>query len=124
LLILEGVVDLAAGVVAVLWPAITLVALIWIIAVWATVSGILMLSAAFNLNIDHGRWWLALGGIASIIFGILLVIEPLIGAVVLTMWIGAYALVFGAFLLVLAFQLHSRKEERERAAAPAAAKKA
>ncbi len=125
LLILEGVVDLAAGVVAVLWPAITLVALIWIIAVWATVSGILMLSAAFNLNIDHGRWWLALGGIASIIFGILLVIEPLIGAVVLTMWIGAYALVFGAFLLVLAFQLHSRKEERVRTAtAPAGAKKA
>jgi uncharacterized membrane protein HdeD (DUF308 family) len=83
-----------------------------------------MLSAAFRLNLDHGRWWLALGGIASIIFGILLVIEPLIGAVVLTMWIGAYALVFGVFLLILAFQLHSRKEERSRSAAPAAAKKA
>jgi uncharacterized membrane protein HdeD (DUF308 family) len=124
LLILEGIVDLAAGAVAVLWPAITLIALIWLVAVWAVVSGALMLSAAFTLNLDHGRWWLALGGIASIIFGILLVIEPLIGAVVLTMWIGAYALVFGAFLLVLAFQLHSRKEERERAAAPAAAKKA
>ena len=124
LLILEGVVDLAAGVIAVLWPGITLVALIWLIAVWATVTGILMLSSAFNLNLDHGRWWLALGGIASIIFGILLVIEPLIGAVVLTMWIGAYALVFGVFLLILAFQLHSRKEERERSAAPAAAKKA
>jgi uncharacterized membrane protein HdeD (DUF308 family) len=91
LLILEGVVDIAAGVVAVLWPAITLVALIWIIAVWATASGILMLMAAFSLNLDHGRWWLALGGIASIVFGILLIIEPLIGAVVLTMWIGAYA---------------------------------
>jgi uncharacterized membrane protein HdeD (DUF308 family) len=125
LLILEGIVDLAAGVIAVLWPGITLVALIWLIAVWATVSGILMLSAAFRLNLDHGRWWLALGGIASIIFGILLVIEPLIGAVVLTIWIGAYALVFGIFLLILAFQLHSRKEERVRAgAAPAAAKKA
>ena len=124
LLILEGIVDLAAGAVAVLWPAITLIALIWLVAVWAVVSGALMLSAAFTLNLDHGRWWLALGGIASIVFGILLIIEPLIGAVVLTMWIGAYALVFGAFLLVLAFQLHSRKEERERAAAPAAAKKA
>jgi uncharacterized membrane protein HdeD (DUF308 family) len=123
LLILEGVVDLAAGVVAFLWPAITLVALIWIIAVWAVVSGVLMLSAAFTLNIDHGRWWLALGGIASVIFGILLVIEPLIGAVVLTLWIGAYALVFGVFLLVVAFQLHSRKEERDRRA-PAGAKKA
>ncbi len=123
LLILEGIVDLAAGVVAFLWPAITLVALIWIIAVWAAVSGVLMLSAAFTLNIDHGRWWLALGGIASIIFGILLVVEPLIGAVVLTLWIGAYALVFGVFLLVVAFQLHSRKEERDRRA-PAGAKKA
>jgi uncharacterized membrane protein HdeD (DUF308 family) len=123
LLILEGIVDLAAGLIAVLWPAITLVALIWLIAIWAVVTGALMLSAAFTLNIDHGRWWLALGGIASIIFGILLVIEPLIGAVVLTMWIGAYALVFGVLLLIVAFQLHSRKEERERKA-PAGAKKA
>ena len=82
-----------------------------------------MLWAAFTLNLDHGRWWLALGGIASLIFGILLVVQPLIGAVVLTLWIGAYALVFGIFLLILAFQLHSRKEERERKA-PAGAKKA
>ena len=123
LLILEGIVDLAAGLVAVLWPAITLIALIWIVAVWAIVSGALMLGAAFTLKLDHGRWWLALGGIASLIFGILLVIEPLIGAVVLTMWIGAYALVFGIFLLILAFQLHAKKEEREHKA-PAGAKKA
>jgi uncharacterized membrane protein HdeD (DUF308 family) len=123
LLILEGLVDIAAGLIAVILPAITMVALIWIVAIWAMVSGALMLYAAFTLNRDHGRWWLALGGIASLVFGILLVVEPLIGAVVLTMWIGAYALVFGGFLLVLAFQLHSRKEDRERKA-PAAAKKA
>ena len=125
LLILEGIVDVAAGVIAFLWPLITLVALTWLIAIWAIVSGALMLGAAFTLNIDHGRWWLALGGIASVIFGIMLVIEPLVGAVVLTMWIGAYALVFGVVLLILAFQLHSRKEARERKApASAAAKKA
>ena len=125
LLILEGIVDIAAGVVAFLWPLITVVALTWLVAIWAIVSGALMLSAAFTLNIDHGRWWLALGGIASVVFGLLLVIEPLVGAVVLTIWIGAYALVFGVFLLILAFQLHSRKEERERKApASAAAKKA
>ena len=120
LLILEGIVDLAAGTVAILWPAITLVALVWIVAIWAIVSGALMLWAAFTLNLDHGRWWLALGGIASLIFGILLVIQPLIGAVVLTLWIGAYALVFGIFLLVLSFQLHSKKEEKEHKRAPAA----
>jgi len=123
LLILEGVVDLAAGVIAILWPAITLVALVWIVAIWAIVSGALMLAAAFSLNLDYGRWWLALGGIASIIFGILLIIEPFIGAVVLTLWIGAYAVVFGVLLLVLAFQLHSKREAQLRKA-PVAAKKA
>jgi uncharacterized membrane protein HdeD (DUF308 family) len=123
LLIFEGVVDLAAGVVAILWPAITLVALVWIVAIWAIVSGALMLAAAFSLNLDYGRWWLALGGIASIIFGILLIIEPLIGAVVLTLWIGAYAVVFGVLLLVLGFQLNSKREAQLRKA-PTAAKKA
>jgi hypothetical protein len=54
LLILEGVVDLAAGTLAVPWPAITLVVLLWIIAVWAIVSGALMLTTAFSLNLDHG----------------------------------------------------------------------
>jgi uncharacterized membrane protein HdeD (DUF308 family) len=123
LLILEGIVDLAAGAIAVIWPAITLVALVWIVAIWAIVSGALMLAAAFALNRDYGRWLLALGGIASLVFGILLIIEPLIGAVVLTLWIGAYALVFGVLLLVLGFQLNSKREALLRQT-PAAAKKA
>ena len=123
LLILQGLVSLVAAVVAVVWPVITLVAMTWIVAIWAIVSGALMLSAAFTLNMEHGRWWLALGGVASLIFGILLVLQPLIGAVVLILWLGAFALVFGIFLLILAFQLHGRKEAKERKA-PAAARKA
>ena len=123
LLLLEGVVNIAAGIVAFLWPAITLVVLVWIIAIWAIVSGALMLGDAFTLNLEHGRWWLALGGIASLIFGIVLVIMPLVGAVVLTWWIGAYALVFGVLLLVLALKLHTKYEERTRKA-PAGAKRA
>jgi len=112
LLILEGVVDIAAGVVAFLWPAITAVAFVILIAVWAIISGALMLGAAFTLKLDHGRWWLALGGIASIVFGIVLLIAPVVGAVVLTWWLGAYAIVFGVFLLILAFKLHAKMEER------------
>ena len=123
LLILQGLVSLVAAVVAVVWPVITLVAMTWIVAILAIVSGALMLSAAFTLNMEHGRWWLALGGVASLIFGILLVLQPLIGAVVLILWLGAFALVFGIFLLILAFQLHGRKEAKERKA-PAAARKA
>ena len=123
LFMLEGVVDIAAGAVAFFWPAITAVAFVLLLAVWAIVSGGLMLTAAFTLNKEHGRWWLALGGIASIVFGIVLIIAPVVGAVVLTWWLGAYALIFGVLLLVLAFQLHSKQEERKRklAAKPAAA---
>jgi uncharacterized membrane protein HdeD (DUF308 family) len=125
LLALEGVVDIAAGAIAFLWPAITAVAFVLLIAIWAIISGGLMLVAAFSLNKEHGRWWLALGGIASTIFGIVLLIAPIVGAVVLTWWLGAYALVFGVLLLVLAFQLHGKQEEIQRKKpTPAAAKKA
>ena len=76
-------------------------------------SGGFMLAAAFRLKADHGRWWLALGGIASMVFGVLLLIAPLVGAVVLAWWLGAYSIVFGIMLLVLAFQLRGRKESRD-----------
>jgi uncharacterized membrane protein HdeD (DUF308 family) len=65
--------------------------------------------AAFRLNLQHGRWWLVLGGIANLAFGVLLVLAPLAGALVLTWWLGAYVLLFGGFLLALAFQLRSRR---------------
>jgi uncharacterized membrane protein HdeD (DUF308 family) len=113
----EGVVDLMAAAVAALWPGITLVSFVLLVAAWALVSGALMIDAAFRLNVAHGRWWLALGGIASVLYGALLVIAPLIGAVVLTWWLGAYALVFGASLLVLAFRLRSRQGPHPTAAA-------
>jgi uncharacterized membrane protein HdeD (DUF308 family) len=123
LLILEGIVDIAAGAVAFLWPGITAVVFVLLLAVWAIVSGGLMLGAAFTLNKEHGRWWLALGGIASIIFGVVLLIAPVVGAVVLTWWLGAYALVFGVLLLVLAFQLYGKQEEKKKTRKPATAAK-
>jgi uncharacterized membrane protein HdeD (DUF308 family) len=111
LFVLEGVADIAAGVIAVLWPGITLVAFVFLVAAWAIVSGSLALMAAFRLNIEHGRWWLVLGGGASVVYGILLIVAPLIGALVLTWWFGAYALVFGIALLVWSFRLKSRQAQ-------------
>jgi uncharacterized membrane protein HdeD (DUF308 family) len=109
-LIGEGLANIAAGVIAFIWPGLTVVAFVLLIAFWALISGGFMLAAAFRLKADHGRWWLALGGIASLIFGVLLVIAPLVGAVVFAWWLGAYAIVFGIMLLVLAFQLRNRNE--------------
>lgn len=110
-LLLEGLADIAAGVVAFLWPGLTVIAFVLLMAAWALVSGGLMLGAAFKLTKEHGRWLLALGGVVSMIYGVLLVIAPLVGALVLTWWLGAYALAFGVILLVLAFRLRGRKNQ-------------
>jgi uncharacterized membrane protein HdeD (DUF308 family) len=107
-LALEGVVDIAAGVVAVMWPHITVFVFIMLIAIWALITGVLMLVATFRVDADHGRWWLALGGLASVAYGVLLFMAPMIGAVVLTWWLGAYAFVFGISMLIVAFRMRSR----------------
>jgi uncharacterized membrane protein HdeD (DUF308 family) len=105
-LLLEGIVGVAAAAVAVAWPAITAVALVYLIAAWAIVTGGFEVAAAVRLR-KHvsGEWLLALSGIASLVFGILLMIAPLTGALVIALWIGAYALIFGALLVVLGFRL-------------------
>ena len=73
--------------------------------------GALMTAAGFRLNIDHGRWWLVLGGLLSVAYGALLIVTPLIGAIVLTWWIGAYALAFGVALVIFSLKLRSRQHQ-------------
>jgi len=76
---------------------------------WAIVTGALLLGASYRLNIPHGRWLMALAGAISVIWGVLLIIWPLIGALVLTWWMAAYALIFGVAMLVLALRLRGRR---------------
>jgi uncharacterized membrane protein HdeD (DUF308 family) len=116
-LLLEGIVDLAAGIIAIAWPAITALAFVFLLAAWAIVSGVTLLGATFRLQVTHGKWLMALGGAVSVIWGFLLFWQPLIGAVVLIWWIGAYALFFGGALLVLAYQLRLRHRQHSGAAA-------
>lgn len=117
LLIFEGVLDIAAGILAFLWPGLTVLAFVLLVAVWAIVTGALITAAGFHLNVGHGRWWLVLGGLLSIAYGALLVATPLIGAIVLTWWMGAYALAFGIALIIFSFKLRSRRQEHTRPAA-------
>lgn len=114
-LLLEGVVDLIAGAVALAWPLATVLAFVLLAAAWAIVSGAFLTVAAFRLHGAHGRWLMALAGVASVAWGVLLVMWPVAGALVLTWWIGAYALVFGAALVALAVALR-----RHRPAVPGA----
>jgi uncharacterized membrane protein HdeD (DUF308 family) len=112
LLIFEGLLNIAVGVAAFIWPGLTVLAFVFMVAFWAIVSGALMMAAGFRLKLDHGRWWMVLGGLLSLAYGALLVAMPLIGAVVLTWWMGAYAMVFGIALVVLSFKLRARQTEQ------------
>lgn len=109
--ILEGVIDLAAGVVAAVAPIATILAFVWLSGAWAVVSGVMMIAAAIRLRTSHGKWWLGFGGLVSIVWGILLFVAPIEGAVVMTWWLGAYALVFGGALIVLAVRLRRHRNE-------------
>jgi uncharacterized membrane protein HdeD (DUF308 family) len=107
-LVLEGIADLVAGAIALIWPIATVIAFVLLMGAWAIVSGMLLIAAASGLS--HGRWLLLLAGAASLVWGVLLVVWPLPGAVVLIWWMAAYALIFGGALLVLAFRLHRRRQ--------------
>jgi uncharacterized membrane protein HdeD (DUF308 family) len=108
-LVLEGVVDFLAALAAAFSPDIAIVFFIYLIAVWSIVSGAFMTAAAFRLHGGHGGWMLALAGIFSVVFGILLIVSPVAGALVLAYWIGAYAIVFGALLIAFSVRLRGRR---------------
>lgn len=107
-LLFEGMAGVAAAVVTVFWPAITALALVYIVAFWAMLTGFAEIAAAFRLR-RHvaGEVLLAIAGALSIAFGVLLVFAPLAGAIVLALWLGAYMFVFGAVLIALGFRLRS-----------------
>jgi uncharacterized membrane protein HdeD (DUF308 family) len=117
-LVIEGIVGIAAGLVTFAWPAITAIVLVYVIAAWAIVTGIFEIMAAIRLR-KHisGEWLLALAGVASIVFGVLLMAAPVVGALVIAIWIGVYELIFGGMLVGLGLRLRSWSRDRGTAAA-------
>ena len=105
-LLLEGVLGLLLGLVAIFMPAVAVGVFVLLLAAWALVTGVLMLVAAFHTG--HTHWLLALGGFVSLVWGVLLVANPFGGAIVLTIWLGAYALFFGITMIALGLRLRAR----------------
>lgn len=105
-LLFEGLAGLGAAFATAMWPGVTLMVLVFIIAAWAIVTGILEIVSAMRLRrYISGEWLLVLAGIASVVFGVLLFAAPGIGALVLAWWLGAYIFIFGLLTLGLAFRL-------------------
>ena len=110
-LILQGVLGIGLGIVAFIWPDMTALALLFVIAAWAFVIGVAEVAAAVQLRkVIENEWLLGLTGALAIIFAIALVITPGAGALVITWLIGWFALLSGMRRLALAWKL--RKLEK------------
>jgi len=111
-LVIEGILGIAAAVITMFWPAITALSLVFVIAAWAILTGISEIVAAVRLRkYISGEWLLILAGIASVIFGVLVAAVPLVGALAIAIWFGAYSFVFGIMLVALGFRLRTWERE-------------
>ena len=106
LLLLRGLASIAFGVIAFLWPGITLVALTYIFGIYAIIDGLAAIWAAFNLPGQAGpRWWLGLSGVVSIAAGIVAFVYTGMTALVLLVFIAVWAIIIGVLQLYAAIQL-------------------
>ena len=116
--ILEGVVGIAAGVIALLFPLFAAEILVLLVAAWAIVTGAFEILMAARLREQiRGEFWLGLAGVASILFGVVLFLFPGAGALSLVWLIGSFAIVFGVFLVILGWRLRRIGELAKRDAA-------
>ena len=110
-LLLEGLVGLGAAAAALFFPGVTAIVLLYLIAFWAILTGILEIAAALQLRKEiDGEFWLGLAGAASILFGVLLVLFPAQATLTLVWLIGSGAIVIGAFLILLGWRLRGVHE--------------
>jgi uncharacterized membrane protein HdeD (DUF308 family) len=114
-LAVAGIAGVLAAIVSFVWPGITALALLFVIAAWAIISGVAEIVYALSWpdTLAH-PWVAALSGALSIVFGFLLVVWPRSGVIALTWLVGIYAILYGATQLYYAFRLQAlRREVRE-----------
>ncbi len=117
--LLEGLISIAAGVVALILPELATLVLIYIIASWAVITGILEIVAAIRLrNEISNEWLLGLGGLVSIVLGVFLFLEPVAGSIAIIWTIAAYALIFGILLVILGIRLRNWRTPNTRETIP------
>jgi uncharacterized membrane protein HdeD (DUF308 family) len=105
-LMLWGLVGIGIGIITFVAPGVTALALIFYIAIWAIVTGVLEIITAIKLRKEiEGEWLLGLAGLAGVVFGILLISRPGVGVLAVLWLIAAYSLILGVLLIILSFKL-------------------
>lgn len=108
--LLEGILGIGAGVFVFVFPNQAGTAIVLVIGIWAVVTGALEVISAFRLRKEIAdEWLLALGGVLSIVLGVILLARPQFGQVTTTYVLGTYGIVFGALLVLLGFRLRGLK---------------
>ena len=111
--LLAGLVAIVVGVLTILMPGVTALALLYLVAAWAVVRGVFEIVAAIQLRKEiENEWLLGLSGLLSIALGLFLWMAPGAGILALLWWVGATAIVFGVLTIVLGFRLKGLKDRR------------
>jgi uncharacterized membrane protein HdeD (DUF308 family) len=106
LLLLEGTLGILIGLLTWHAPALTAIGLLVYIAMWSVVTGAFRIAMAFRLRKEiEGEWLLGLSGLLSILFGLMLVWDPGVGALAVLWLIGGYAIAFGVVMVMLGFRV-------------------
>jgi uncharacterized membrane protein HdeD (DUF308 family) len=109
--LLLGLVDLAAGVVALVWPGPTALVLVLIVGTWAVIAGLVEIAAALQAPEQAGtRAMFILGGLVSVAFGAVLCARPGIGAITLALLFGLFNLAYGTWALVHGIELRRTRK--------------
>lgn len=110
LLLAEGILGIFAGLIALLWPGIAAVFLLYVVSFWAILGGLLRIMSAVLLRkeIDN-EWTMAASGVLSIVLGVILAVFPGVGLLSYAWLIGVVFLAVGATLIALAFRVRSNR---------------
>ncbi len=111
-MLIRGLLGIAVGIMTFVWPGITELALLYIIAAWAVVTGGFEIAAAVRLRKEiEGEWLLGLSGVVSVLFGLAVMVYPGAGALAIVWLLGSYAIIFGVLLLVVGFRLRTLSQQ-------------
>jgi len=106
--LLWGLVSVAIGIITFVAPGVTTMALLYYIAIWAIIIGVLQIIAAIRLRAEiKGEWLLGLAGLASVVFGVVLIVHPGAGVLTVLWLIALYAVLSGILLVFLALKMRS-----------------